>query len=132
MTAEMRRQLLDLAGDTKGEFDCVPMQGSGTFSVEAMLGSLVPRDGKALVLMNGAYGKRIAETLGYLGRACASIDKGDYMPPRGREVAEALDADPAITHVVVVHCETSSGILDPVREIAEAVRRAGGSCSSIR
>ena len=125
MTSELRRHLLELSGDAAGEFDCVPMQGSGTFSVEAMLGSLVPRDGKALVLMNGAYGQRIAQTLGYLGRSCTAIDKGDYMPPRGDEVAAAIDADPAITHVIVVHCETSSGILNPVREIAEVVEARG-------
>jgi 2-aminoethylphosphonate-pyruvate transaminase len=125
MTARLRKQLLDIAGDKSGEFDCVPMQGSGTFAVEAMLGSLIARDGKALVLMNGAYGQRIAQTLRYLGRACTVIDKGDYMPPRGQEVAAALDADPGITHVVVVHCETSSGILNPVEEIAEVVRSRG-------
>ena len=56
MTAELRRELLDIAGDVDGAFDCVPMQGSGSFSVEAMLGSFIPRDGKVLVLMNGAYG----------------------------------------------------------------------------
>ncbi|KQW50187.1 MULTISPECIES: 2-aminoethylphosphonate--pyruvate transaminase [Ensifer] len=125
MTADLRRQLLDIAGDAKGEFDCVPMQGSGSFSVEAMLGSFVPRDGKVLVLMNGAYGKRIAQTLAYLGRDHVTIDKGDYMPPRGPEVAAALDADPAITHVVVVHCETSSGILNPLKEISEVVYARG-------
>src|SRR3546814_19606776 len=92
------------------------MQGSGTFAVEAMLGSFVPRDGKALVLVNGAYGQRIAQILEVLGRACRVIDKGDYLPPRGPEVAAALDADPAIGHVVLVHCETSSGILNPRTE----------------
>ncbi len=125
MTAELRRRLLALTGDRKGEFDCVPMQGSGTFAVEAMLGSFVPRDGKVLVLANGAYGLRAAQTLQYLGRACTLIDKGDYLPPRGAEVAAALDADPAITHVVVIHCETSSGILNPVAEISQAVYAKG-------
>jgi 2-aminoethylphosphonate-pyruvate transaminase len=125
MTATLRRRLLAIAGDTEGLYDCVPMQGSGSFAVEAMLGSLLPRDGKALVLMNGAYGKRIVQTLGYLGRAHVAIDKGDYLPPRGPEVAAALDADPAITHVVMVHCETSSGILNPVAEIAEVVAARG-------
>lgn len=125
MTADLRRQLLDIAGDAAGEFDCVPMQGSGSFSVEAMLGSFVPRDGKVLVLSNGAYGKRIAQTLAYLGRDHVTIDKGDYMPPRGPEVTAALDADPAITHVVVVHCETSSGILNPLKEISDAVYASG-------
>ena len=125
MTADLRRRLLALTGDTDDAFDCVPMQGSGTFSVEALLGSFLPRDGKALVLVNGAYGQRIAQTLDYLGRAYSVIDKGDYMPPRGPEVAAALDADPAITHVVLVHCETSSGILNPVAEISETVYAKG-------
>ncbi|MCO5058732.1 MAG: 2-aminoethylphosphonate--pyruvate transaminase [Rhizobiaceae bacterium] len=125
MTADLRRRLLALTGDTDDAFDCVPMQGSGTFSVEALLGSFLPRDGKALVLVNGAYGQRIAQTLDYLGRAYSTIDKGDYMPPRGPEVAAALDADPAITHVVLVHCETSSGILNPVAEISETVYAKG-------
>ena len=125
MTRSMREQLLAIAGDTKGEFTCVPMQGSGSFSVEAMLGTFVPKDGKALVLANGAYGLRAAETMRYLGRAYTLIDKGDYMPPRGDEVAAALDADPSITHVVAIHCETSSGILNPVAEISEAVYARG-------
>ncbi len=125
ITAEMRQMLLEMINDTKGEFDCVPMQGSGTFSVEAMLASFTPRDGKVLVLSNGAYGKRIAQTLDYLNRDHVVIDKGDYMPPRGDEVTAALRADPAITHVVVVHCETSSGILNPVAEISQAVYAEG-------
>jgi 2-aminoethylphosphonate-pyruvate transaminase len=125
MTAALRRRLLAIAGDTGGAYDCVPMQGSGTFAVEAMLGSFLPRDGKALVLVNGAYGQRIAQTLDYLGRVYSVIDKGDYLPPRGAEVAAALEADPAITHVVLVHCETSSGILNPVSEIAQVVASRG-------
>lgn len=125
MTAQLRSRLLSLTGDAAGEFDCVPMQGSGSFCVEAMLGSFVPRDGKVLVLANGAYGQRAAQTMQYLGRAYTLIDKGDYLPPRGEEVAAALDADPVITHVVAIHCETSSGILNPVTEISEAVYARG-------
>lgn len=125
MTADMNRRLLALAGVTAGDYACVPMQGSGSFAVEAMLGTLVPRDGKVLVLANGAYGQRAAQTLRYLGRDHVVIDKGDYMPPRGAEVAAALDADPAITHVMVIHCETSSGILNPVAEISHAVSGRG-------
>lgn len=125
MTADLRRRLLALTGDRQGEFDCVPIQGSGSFCVEAMLGSFVPKDGKVLVLANGAYGLRAAQTMQYLGRAHTLIDKGDYMPPRGDEVAAALEADPAITHVIAIHCETSSGILNPVAEISEAVYAKG-------
>ena len=125
MTEQLRRELLALIGDEKQEFDCVPIQGSGSFVVEAMLGSLLPRDSRTLVLVNGAYGQRIVKTLAYIGREAVVIDKGDYLPPRGAEVAAALEQDPAITHVVVVHCETSSGILNPVSEISEAVYAAG-------
>lgn len=124
MTAELRNALLAIAGGGEA-YDCVPLQGSGTYCVEAMLGSLIPHDGKPLVLANGAYGQRIATTLRYLGRAHAVFDKGDYLPPRGDELAALLAADPAITHVIAVQCETSSGILNPVEEIAAATANAG-------
>jgi 2-aminoethylphosphonate-pyruvate transaminase len=125
MTRSMRTRLLAMIGDGAPGYDCVPIQGSGSYCVEAMLGSFVPRDGKVLVLANGAYGLRAAQTLDYLGRAYHLLDKGDYLPPRGDEVAQILANDPAITHVLAIHCETSSGILNPVEEIAEATQKAG-------
>jgi 2-aminoethylphosphonate-pyruvate transaminase len=124
MTADFCARLLAMP-QGEGAFVCVPMQGSGSFAVEAMLGTLIPRGGKALVLANGAYGLRAAETLRYLGRDHVVIDKGDYLPPRGDEVGAVLDGDPGITHVVAIHCETSSGILNPLEEIAEAVAARG-------
>ena len=125
MTAQLRRALLEIAGNEAGEYDCVPLQGSGSYCVEAMLGSFVPRDGHALVLANGAYGKRIATTLGYLGRKHTVHDTGDYLPPRAADVERLLVANPDITHVVAVHCETSSGILNPIEEIAAVTARQG-------
>ena len=125
MSKTIRTELLGMINDKHGEFDCVPIQGSGTFVVEAMLGSLIPKQGKVLVLSNGAYGKRIAATLRYLGREHTVLDKGDYLPARGGEVSELLKNDPSITHVIVVHCETSSGILNPIEEIAQATQAAG-------
>ena len=125
MTQDMRNRLLAMLGKGADEYDCVPMQGSGTFSVEAMLGSFIPKDGKVLVLANGAYGLRAAQTLTCLGRNYVLLDKGDYLPPRGAEVAQILAVDPAITHVVAIHCETSSGILNPVQEISKATYAAG-------
>ncbi|QYX57782.1 2-aminoethylphosphonate--pyruvate transaminase [Roseovarius sp. SCSIO 43702] len=125
MTREMRDRLVAMLGEGSEAYDCVPVQGSGSYCVEAMLGSFVPRDGKVLVLANGAYGLRAAQTMEYLGRAFHLLDKGDYLPPRGDEVARILAEDPAITHVLAIHCETSSGILNPVAEIAEATQAAG-------
>lgn len=127
MTGCLRSRLLDLAGNSDGTLDCVPLQGSGTYVVEAMLGSLIPRNGRALVLVNGAYGRRIVEILRYLGRDFQVIDGGDYRPPRGYDVDMALGRDPEITHVVAVHCETSSGILNPIEDIAAAVSKHGRS-----
>lgn len=107
------------------EYDCVPIQGSGTYAVEAALASFVPRDGKILILMNGAYGQRAAKIMEYLGRAYSILDKGDYAPPTPDEVDAILTGDPAIDYVFIVHCETSSGILNPVKEIGEVVARHG-------
>jgi 2-aminoethylphosphonate-pyruvate transaminase len=124
MTAELRKGLISLLGDGSEAYDCVPIQGSGTFAVEAMLGSFTPKTKKTLILSNGAYGKRAVETMAYLGRPAEVLDKGDYLPPRGPEVAALLKADPQISHVLIVHCETSSGILNPLQEISDAVAAA--------
>ena len=103
----------------------VPLQGPGTFAVEAMVNSFVPADGKLLVLVNGNYGKRIVRMCGYSKRAVARLDWADDQPVDPASVAKALAEDPAITHVAVVHCETTSGILNPVPEVARVVAQAG-------
>ncbi len=125
MTRDLRSRLLGMIGRGSDAYDCVPIQGSGTYCVEAMLGSFVPQDGKVLVLANGAYGLRASATMDYLGRQKVLLDKGDYLPPRGEEVAAILANDPEITHVFAIHCETSSGILNPIEEIADATRAGG-------
>ncbi|MEP2532181.1 2-aminoethylphosphonate--pyruvate transaminase [Shimia sp.] len=125
MTRDMRARLLAMIGDGADAYDCVPVQGSGSFAVEAMLGSFVPRDGKVLVLANGAYGLRASATMDYLDRAKVLLNKGDYLPPRGHEVSQILADDPTITHVLAIHCETSSGILNPIQEIADATHAHG-------
>ena len=125
LTKKLRKNLLSLLGPRKNLYDCVPIQGSGTFAVESMLGTFIPKDGKLLVLANGAYGLRAAQTMDYLNRDYHLLDKGDYLPPRGSEVAVILENDKAITHVLVIHCETSSGILNPLEEIGAAVKSAG-------
>jgi 2-aminoethylphosphonate-pyruvate transaminase len=104
---------------------CVPLQGSGTFSVEAAIGNLVPRDGKVLVPQNGAYCLRIVKILKYLGRAHTVLDLAEDKHPTGAMVDEALARDPSITHIAQVHCETGTGILNPLAEIAEACARRG-------
>ena len=107
------------------DFVTVPMQGSGTFAVEAMLTTFIPRDGETLVLINGAYGQRARRILEIAGRKVASYETPEDTPPDPAEVERILTASPGITHVFVVHCETTSGILNPVEAIAEIAARLG-------
>jgi 2-aminoethylphosphonate-pyruvate transaminase len=104
---------------------CVPLQGSGTFAVEAALANVVPREGKVLVPQNGAYCQRIVKILRYLGRAHSVLDIPEDRQATGPLVEAALAADPAITHVAQVHCETGTGILNPLPEIAALCARHG-------
>lgn len=124
LNAWIRDRLVELAGG-QGSHDCVPVQGSGTFAVEAMMGTLVPRAGKLLVLANGAYGRRIVRIAQVAGRAVASIDTAEDLPVSPQALDRALAADPSITHVAVVHCETTSGILNPVAAVAQVVAGHG-------
>jgi 2-aminoethylphosphonate-pyruvate transaminase len=101
------------------------MQGSGTYAVEAAIGTLLPRDGKLLVLVNGAYGERMARLTGTMGRDHAVLAFPETSPVDPARVAAALAQDPAITHVGVIHCETSTGILNPLEAIARVVQAAG-------
>ena len=120
----VRDQLVHIA---HGQYShvAVPMQGSGTFAVEAMVATFLPRDGKALVLINGAYGRRIAKICDYLGRAYMVHATPEHVAPDPSDVEALLSKDEAITHVIVVHCETTTGILNPLGEIADVVAAAG-------
>src|SRR5258708_12849230 len=119
MNARVRRRLTELVhGD--GSHVCVPLQGSGTFVVEAMIGTLVPPTGKLLVLVNGAYGRRIVRMCEYYRRACVVEETAEDQPADPAALDAALARDPGGTHVVVVHCETTSDVLNPVEERAAA------------
>ncbi|MCP5153867.1 MAG: 2-aminoethylphosphonate--pyruvate transaminase [Ectothiorhodospiraceae bacterium] len=120
----VRERLLAIIGGGE-DFVCVPLQGSGTFVVEAMLGTLVPRDGRLLILVNGAYGHRMARIMRVVGRAAEVMEWPEDQPVDPAAVAERLAASPAVTHVAVVQCETTSGVRNPVEAIAEVVAAAG-------
>src|SRR5713101_7688427 len=106
LNRSIRERLVRLAGG-EGSHVCVPLQGSGTFAVEAMLGTLVPRQGKLLIIVNGAYGHRMARMCAYMGRAFIVSETPEDTPPDPAEIDARLAADPAITHVAAVHCETT-------------------------
>jgi 2-aminoethylphosphonate-pyruvate transaminase len=126
VTAEVRRKLLDVVAGHDSHV-CVPMQGSGTFSVEAAVNTIVPRDGHVLVLINGAYGTRLAKLTKMMGRRMSTFETAEHVPTTAADVDRLLTADPSITHVGLIHCETSTGILNPLPEIAAVVARHGRS-----
>ncbi|MDD1974779.1 2-aminoethylphosphonate--pyruvate transaminase [Pseudomonas putida] len=120
LTASLCEQLLAIVNGADSHH-CVPLQGSGTFAVEAAIGTLVPRDGKVLVLINGAYGQRLAKICKVLGRAYSTFETAEDQPTTAEDVSRLLSEDPSITHVALIHCETSTGILNPLAEIAEVI-----------
>jgi len=124
LNARVLERLEEIAGGAGGHV-AVPLQGSGTFAVEAMLGSLVPPAGRLLLLVNGAYGRRMARICERIGRDAVTLETAEDAPPRAAAVARRLAEDPAIGHVAMVYCETSSGILNPLAEIAQVVAEAG-------
>jgi 2-aminoethylphosphonate-pyruvate transaminase len=124
MTASVCRDLLAIV-NAQDDHVCVPLQGSGTFSVEAALGTLVPKAGTVLVPDNGSYCKRIVRILGYLGRRTVVLAHGEQEPADPARIDAALSADASITHVAQVHCETGTGILNPLPQIAAVAARHG-------
>ncbi|MDA0655779.1 MAG: 2-aminoethylphosphonate--pyruvate transaminase [Proteobacteria bacterium] len=124
INARVRERLLKIGGVTESHV-CVPIQGSGTFAVEATLGTVIPRDSKSLVLINGSYGHRIAGILGYLNRECLSMETPEHIPADVPALDRKLAEDPDIANVIAVHCETTAGILNPIEEIAQTVARHG-------
>jgi len=119
---EIRHTLTALATDSPG-YTTVLMQGSGTFCVEACLTTAIPRDGRLLILANGAYGRRIARISQCQGINHLVLDSGDTSPPDSALLASTLAKDLSITHVAMVHCETTTGMLNPVKEIGDIVAR---------
>jgi 2-aminoethylphosphonate-pyruvate transaminase len=127
LTASVCSDLVDIVHGSDSHV-CVPLQGSGTFAVEAAIGTLIPkgnRGGKVLVPHNGAYCERIVRILGYLGREAVILPFGDDQPADPALIGQALADDPAISHVVQVHCETGTGILNPLSRIAGIVASHG-------
>lgn len=124
LTASLSEQLLAIINGSDTHH-CVPLQGSGTFAVEAAIGTLVPRDGNVLVLINGAYGKRLAKICEVLGRRFSTFEAAEDQPTTAADVERLLKADPSISHVALIHCETSTGILNPLSDIAAVIARHG-------
>lgn len=125
LVTDIRKSLTALAAPESSGYTSVLMQGSGSFAVEATLGSVIPPGGKILIVNNGAYGQRMVAMAGRLKIACEEIAILETEPADPAVIEKRLAADAAITHVAVVHCETTTGLLNPVEAIGKVVRRLG-------
>ena len=128
LVKELREKLLAIAGlSREAGYESILLQGSGTFGVEAVVGTAVPASGKLLVLANGAYGERIVQMAQYMKLSHVVLRAPENCTPDLGALERALLEDQAITHVAAVHCETTTGILNPITEIGQRVHRAGRS-----
>lgn len=126
LVARIRRELLEIAGvSQEAGYEAVLMQGSGTFAIEAVLSSVIPPDGRLLVLANGAYGERMLQIAERLKIAAAIQRWPEYESPDSETVRRLFTAKSRPTHVAIVHLETTTGILNPIDEIARIVHEQG-------
>ena len=125
VVADVRTRLLTLAGVSEPEFTTIPLQGSGTYAIEAVLSSVVPHDGKVLLIINGSYGKRMAQICSIHNISSATIVYTEDTLPDSDEVREVMAKDDDLTHVAMVHCETTTGLMNPIEEIGRAARERG-------
>jgi len=124
ITGRIRQSLVAIIHG-EATHECVPQQGSGTFAVEAAIGTVVPRNGHVLVPVNGAYCQRIAKICKVIGRRHSTIDYAESAQVRAEDIDRRLAEDASITHVAIVHCETGTGILNPIEDIARVAAKHG-------
>lgn len=126
VVARIRRRLLEVAGVSTGDgYEAILLQGSGTYTVEAVISSAISRQGKLLAIVNGAYGERIVAIARRHGIETVVIRCGECETPDLDAIRQAIQADPQLEMVAVVHCETTSGIFNPIEEIGRIVHEAG-------
>jgi 2-aminoethylphosphonate-pyruvate transaminase len=121
----IRKELVELASSRPEEYTAVLMQGSGSFCVEATLGSVIKADDHLLVAANGAYGKRMGVIADYYHLNCHVMRFEETQPVDPKQIDEYLICHPETTHVSVVHCETTTGVLNPLADIAAVVKKHG-------
>lgn len=119
---QVRSRIVQLVTRSK-LYTSVLMQGSGTFAVESTVGSVVPPDGKLLIISNGAYGRRIGLIADRLKIDFSEMRCSETTCPDSQRLNQILETDPLVTHVAMVHCETTTGILNPIRELSKIVKK---------
>jgi 2-aminoethylphosphonate-pyruvate transaminase len=128
LVQRVREKLLEIAGLTRADgYEAILLQGSGTFGVEAVFATCVPPEGNVAVIANGAYGERMAQMLQHARIRHSVLRTPENQIPDLTALDRSLTEDPSITHVAAVHCETTTGLLNPIMElgqIAAAHRRS--------
>jgi 2-aminoethylphosphonate-pyruvate transaminase len=122
LNRDIRQSLIALING-QNVFECVPMQGSGTFAVEAMIGSLTNTKSKILILINGAYGQRMKKICSYMSRNCISYTVAEHEIHDCNKIENIIDDNKDLTHIFAVYCETTSGILNPIQTIADLAKK---------
>ncbi|HVP21601.1 MAG TPA: aminotransferase class V-fold PLP-dependent enzyme, partial [Anaerolineaceae bacterium] len=125
LVGDIRRNLVALAEGEETEYTAVIMQGSGTFGIESVIGSVIPPQGKLLVVINGAYGRRIAKIASTLKIPFDVLNYPEDCIPDSDEIEARLAGDESITQVAIVHCETTTGIFNPIAQIGAIVNKFG-------
>lgn len=123
LVADIRNQLLEIAGVEKGEYEAILLQGSGTFGIESVISSSVPPGGKILIIVNGTYGRRMVEIAKTHKIDYTVIESLENASPCIEKIENELESDECITNVAVVHCETTAGIMNPVKKIGSIVKK---------
>ena len=122
---EARQRLVGVYDLDPAQWTAVLMTGSGTAALESMIAGLVPAQGKLLIVQNGVYGERIAQISAQYGIA-HTVVKHEWMEaPDLARIDAALEADPAITHVAVIHHETTTGRLNDIPAIDALCQKHG-------
>ena len=124
VTSSVRKSLLAILHGEDSHV-VVPLQGSGTFSVEASVATVVPHDGHVLVLDNGAYCKRAARLTSLMGRRCTVMPFDEAQPVSASALQGTLQSDPSVSHVILIHCETGAGVLNPLQAVADVCEQHG-------
>ena len=119
----IREKLLELAHVSESEYTTVLMQGSGTFGVESVLTSVIGKDDVLLICANGAYGKRMGDIAKHAGISYIIYDEPYDQMPSAEKVAKLLEENPQVTHVSMVHSETTSGLLNDIAAIGELAKK---------
>ena len=122
LNKKIRQTLVELING-QNVFECVPMQGSGTFSVEAMIGSLTNKKSKILILINGAYGQRMKKICSYMSRNFIIYEVAEHEIHNFNKIENLINENKDLTHIFTVYCETTSGILNPIQPISELAKR---------